>query len=76
VANALHQGGLAARTIGHAHRFLHKALVDAETDGLVVKNVCRLKRAPKLGEREMAIIRDIPDLIAEIRGLRLYVPPW
>jgi hypothetical protein len=31
--NALHQGGLAARTIGHAHRVLSKALSDAESDG-------------------------------------------
>ena len=30
-------GGLAARTIGHAHRVLGAALSDAERDGAVVK---------------------------------------
>lgn len=62
--NALHQGGLAARTIGHAHRVLHKTLVGAETDGLVVKNVCRLQRAPKVAERDMVIVQDAPGFIA------------
>jgi hypothetical protein len=46
----LRNGGLAARTIGHAHRVLGKALSDAERDGLVVKNVCRLRKAPKVAE--------------------------
>ena len=45
--NALHQGGLAPRTIGHAHRVLSKALSDAESDGLVVRNVCKLGRHPR-----------------------------
>jgi len=72
--NALHQSGLAARTIGHAHRLLHKALRDAESDGLVVKNVCRLQKTPKVAEREMVIVQDVPGFIAKIRGSRLYVP--
>ena len=72
--NALHQAGLAARTIGHAHRVLHKALSDAESDGLVSKNVCRLHKAPKLVEREMVIAQDVPGFIVKIRPSRLYVP--
>jgi integrase len=72
--NALHQSGLGARTIGHAHRLLHKALRDAESDGLVSKNVCRLHRAPKVVEREKVIVQDVPGFIAKIRGSRLYVP--
>lgn len=71
--NSLYQGGLAARTIGHAHRVLHQALGDAESDGLVVKNVCRLQKAPKPAEQEMAIVQDVPGFIAKIRGSRLYV---
>jgi hypothetical protein len=35
----LRNGGLAPRTIGHAHRVLGKALRDAEVDSLVTKNV-------------------------------------
>jgi len=71
--NAL-QGGLAARTIGHAHRVLSKALSDAESDGLVVRNVCKLRKAPKVAESEMAIAQDVPGLVAKLRGSRLYVP--
>jgi integrase len=71
--NALHRNGLAARTIGHAHRVLHQALGDAENDGLLAKNVCRLHKAPKPTEHEMAIVQDVPGFIAKIRGSRLYV---
>lgn len=70
--HALHQGGLAARTIGHAHRVLHQALSDAESDGLIAKNVCRLQKAPKSDEREMAIVQDVPGFISKIRGSKLY----
>src|SRR5260370_40923144 len=66
--NSLHQSGLAARTIGHAHRVLGKALSDAESDGLVVKNVCRLRKAPKGADKEMVIVQDVPDFIAKIHG--------
>lgn len=72
--NALHQTGLAARTIGHAHRVLSKALSDAEADNIIPKNVCKLRKAPKVVEREMAIVHDVPAFIAKIRGTRLYVP--
>jgi integrase len=71
--NTLHQGGLAARTIGHAYRVLHKALVDAENDGVVVKNVCRLQGAPKVPDGEMTIVQDVPDFLAKTRSSRLYV---
>ena len=69
----LRNDGLAARTIGHAHRVLSKALSDAERDGMVVKNICKLQKAPKLAETEMAIVRDVPKLVEKLRGERLYV---
>jgi integrase len=72
--NSLHQSGLAARTIGSAHRVLHRALRDAEVDALVVRNVCRLKRAPKTPDADVAIVTDIPGFVAKIRGTALYVP--
>jgi integrase len=72
--NALHQAGLAARTIGNAHRVLHQALSDAEADGLVTKNVCRLHKAPRVVNRETVIVQDIPGFIVRIRNSRLYVP--
>jgi integrase len=70
----LRKGGLAPRTIGHAHRVLGKALRDAERDGIVLRNVCKLQKAPKIADTEMAIVRDVPSFIDKLRGTRLYVP--
>jgi integrase len=70
----LRNGGLAARTIGHAHRVLGKALRDAEKDSLVTKNVCELQRAPKVSDEEMVIVRDVPALVNNLGGFRLRVP--
>jgi integrase len=70
----LRNGGLAARTIGHAHRVLGKALRDAEKDNLIVKNATKLQRAPKVTDEEMVIARDVPALIDKLVGFRLRVP--
>jgi integrase len=70
----LRNGGLAARTIGHAHRLLGKALNDAERDGIIIKNVCKTHKAPKVVEQEMIIVHDVPALIDKLRGSRPYIP--
>jgi integrase len=70
----LRQGGLVARTIGHAHRVLGKALHDAEKDNLVVRNPCKLQRAPKVAETEMTIVHDVPAFISALQGSRFYAP--
>jgi integrase len=70
----LRNSGLAARTIGYAHRVLGGALRDAERDGLVVKNVCKVQKAPKVAETEMTIVRNVPALVDKLRGSNLYVP--
>lgn len=70
---ALRNGGLAPRTIGHAHRVLGAALRDAERDGLVIKNVCKIQKVPKVPEQEMTIVRDVPAFVAKIEGERLHV---
>lgn len=69
----LRNGDLSARSIGHAHRVLAKALGDAERAGTVVKNVCKLQKAPKVPETEMAIVRDVPKLVEKLHGERLRV---
>jgi hypothetical protein len=56
----LRNGGLAARTIGHAHRVLGKALSDAERDGLVVI-VAKLRGAALY----------VPAMLALFTGMRL-----
>ena len=65
----LRNGGLAARTIGHAHRVLGAALSDAERDGPVVKNVCKLQKAPKVPESEMVIVQDVPGFVVLLRAV-------
>jgi integrase len=68
------KGGLAPRTIGHAHRVLGKALSDAVLNDIVVKNVATARKAPKVDEEEMVIVKDIPAFIKSLRGHRLFVP--
>jgi integrase len=41
---------------------------------LIVKNVCKLRRAPRVAESEMVIVQDVPGLVDKLRGSRLYVP--
>jgi integrase len=63
---------VAIRTVGHAHRVLGKALRDAESDGFVVKNVCKLRRPPKVNDVDKVIVRDVRGLIERLRGNRMY----
>src|SRR5262245_2771493 len=76
---ALRSSGIGARTIGHAHRVLGRALRDAEKHGLVTKNVCRTQGAPKVeddpDEMDKVIVRDVPAFITALRSSeRFYVP--
>lgn len=66
------KGGLAPRTIGHAHRVLGKALRDATKNELVIKNVVAAESAPKVDDEEMVIVQDIPAFIEAMRGHRLF----
>jgi integrase len=61
---------VAARTIGHAHRVLSKALKDAAKNDLVSRNVTREQPAPKVEEDEKAIVRDIAGLVAKLKDWR------
>jgi len=53
---------------------LSKALGDAERDGAVVKNVCKLQKAPRITESEMVIVQDVAGLVDKLRGERLHAP--
>jgi integrase len=68
------KGGVAPRTIGHAHRVLGKALGDAVGNELIVKNVVTSKKAPKVPDEEMVIVKDVPAFVELLRGHRLFVP--
>lgn len=65
-------GDLSARTIGHAHRVLSKALREAAKNELVVKNVVAAESAPRVDNEEMAIVHDVPAFVEKIRGHRLF----
>jgi integrase len=67
-------GGVAARTIGHAHRVLGKALADAARNDLVSRNVAKAQPAPKVPDKDMVIVQDVPDLVAKLAGTRLHIP--
>jgi integrase len=69
---ALRNAGLAARTIGAAHRVLAKALGDAERDGLLVRNPARLQRAPRVQPDEVMIVRDVPALVEALKSSRFH----
>jgi integrase len=56
-----------ARTIGHAHRVLGKALKDAAKNNIVSRNVCALEAAPKVQETERVIVHDIPALVVKLK---------
>jgi integrase len=61
---------VSARTIGHAHRVLSKALRDAAKNDLVSRNVCKEQAAPKVSDEEMVIVRDVPALVAKLKDWR------
>jgi len=66
------KGGLAPRTIGHAHRVLGKALRNAVRFDVILKNVTCLQAAPKVDDAEMVIVHDVPALIERLRSHRLF----
>jgi integrase len=49
-------GALSARTIGHAHRVLHKALADAVRHELITRNPASVVSPPKVTAGEVAIL--------------------
>jgi integrase len=60
------RGTIAARTIGHAHRLLSKVLRDAVRNDLCSRNVCTEQPAPRVEGSEIAIVRDVPALVAAL----------
>jgi integrase len=71
---ALLRTGLAARTAGHAHRVLHRALARAVEFELISRNVASVVRPPKVETAEVEILNreQIADVLARLRGHPLY----
>lgn len=70
------KGGIAARTIGHAHRILGKALDDAIALRLVFRNEAKAKGAPKVDSEEIVILNEVTlkKLLAGLPGHALAAP--
>jgi integrase len=69
-------GGVSARTIGHAHRVLSKALRDAAKNSMVARNVAGRdgQVAPRVDAEEIVIIppAKLGELIDRLRGRALF----
>ena len=68
--------GVSTRTVAAVHRILGKALTEAMRHGLVVRNVCKLQRPPRLLTQEMRILgpRQVSELPAQLHGHPLEAP--
>jgi integrase len=78
-ATLLRAGGhngdpLSARTVGHAHRVLHKALADAARHELLTRNPASLVSPPKVSDREIEILSadQVKAAIAAMRTTPIY----
>jgi integrase len=69
-------GGVSARTIGHAHRILSKALDEAVKNDQAHRNVAKLEGAPAVDPDEMVILSEdqVGAVLERLRGDRLFAP--
>jgi integrase len=67
--------GLSARTVGHVHRVLHRALGHAVKWGIVRQNAAANVDAPRVELTEIEILRedDVKGLLEKLRGRSLFV---
>jgi integrase len=73
-SGAKNGGPLAARTVGHAHRVLHRALQRAVKSEVLARNVARVKPPPKVEDEEVEILtaEEITVVIDRLVGHRLH----
>jgi integrase len=66
------KGALAARTIGHAHRLLSKALNDGVGNEQVARNVASVKSPPPVSDEDAEVVilneEQVKTAIAKLRG--------
>jgi integrase len=73
--NALLKTGLAARTVGHAHRVLHRGLERAlKLDEIVLRNVAHAVPPPKVADTEVEILTadQVADTLNRIEDHPMY----
>jgi integrase len=73
-AKLLRESGLSARTVGHVHRVLHKALVIAAEWGLIQQNPADVAKPPPVASVEIKILTeaDAATILRKMRGRSLY----
>jgi integrase len=66
--------GLSARTVGHVHRVLHKALVVAAEWGLIQQNAADVAKPPPATPVEIGILTEdqVGQVLRALRGRSLY----
>ena len=70
-----HKGGpLTARTVGHAHRVLHKALADAVRHELLTRNPASSASPPKVpsGEMEILSAEEVKTVLVGMRDTTIF----
>jgi hypothetical protein len=67
-------GPLSARTVGHAHRVLHRALERAVENETLMRNVASVIAPPKVEEQEVEILnaQEIATVLTKLDGHALY----
>jgi len=68
------KGGIAARSVGHAHRLLNRMLKEAQRFDLIVKNpIIDNESLPKVRQQEVQIVSEdqLPVLLEKIRGHKI-----
>jgi integrase len=67
-------GGLSARSIGHAHRLLSKALKEGLRHDIVVRNVASVEPPPKVTDEEIVILDEnqVRLVVEKLRDRAMY----
>lgn len=68
------KGGLGARTIGHAHRLLSKALKEGMRHDLVSRNAAALEAPPKVESDEVTVLdgEQVKCVVEKLQGRAMY----
>jgi integrase len=66
--------GLSPRTVSHAHKLLHRVLVDAVKNGTLARNVAAVHAPPDVEDEELEILppEQIADVLAKLDGHTLF----
>jgi len=68
------RGGLNARTIGHAHRLLSKALKEGMRHDLIVRNVASSEPPPRVSANEIVALdaAQVKSVVEQLRGRAMF----